>query len=136
MDLRLLYLTIHVVGFVTWVGSLFGFASILGARGRESDPAFAVKLGAVAKDSGRAMDVGATLAIAGGLGLLSSNFAGYMQQPWLHAKLTLVLLLLGAHGFLRAKGKRGGAIPKALVPAVTLIAVTIISLVVFKPGAR
>jgi putative membrane protein len=136
MDLRLLYLTIHILGFITWVGSLFGFASILGARGGESDPAFAAKLGVVAKDSGRAADVGATLTIAGGLGLLSSNFAGYMHQPWLHAKLTLVLLLLGAHGFLRAKGKRGGAIPKAIVPAITLMAIAIVALVIFKPGAR
>jgi putative membrane protein len=32
-----------------------------------------------------------------GLGLLSLNFSGYMQQGWMHAKLFLVALLLIYH---------------------------------------
>jgi putative membrane protein len=136
MDLRLLYLTIHLIGFATWTGSILWLTSLLKARGGESDSSFVAKLGALAKEAGRAADIGATLTLAGGLAMLSTNVSGYMQQPWMHAKLTLVLVLLGVHGFLRAKTRRGGSIPKAIGPIAGLVAATIVALVIFKPGAH
>ena len=66
---------------------------------------------------------------------------GYMQSGWLHAKLTLVLLLSGYHGWLkgRVRAFAGGTNDKTArfyrianeVPALLLVAIVI--LVVVKP---
>jgi putative membrane protein len=136
MDLRLLYLTVHLLGLAMWVGSMLALAFVLAARAGERDAAMADRLTDLAKKIGRVADGGVTFVLAGGIAMLATNFHGYMTQPWMHAKLTAVLLLLGAHGFLRAKTKRGGAVPAAIVPVVVLLALAIIALVVFKPWAR
>jgi putative membrane protein len=139
---RALALTVHLVGFALWIGSLFGMASTLAARNAESDSSVRMKIGVLARRHGRSADIGATLAIVGGLCLLAAAPGYYMHQPWMHAKLTLVLGVLGLHGFLRVKAKRaaldgGGApFPAALSGVVWLVGATIVALVVFKPWAH
>lgn len=66
---------------------------------------------------------------------------GYLQMGWLHAKLTLVLLLSGYHGWLKSRLRRfaAGTNPHSErfwrianeVPAVVLLAVLV--LVIVKP---
>jgi putative membrane protein len=42
------------------------------------------------------MTLGGALAVLFGISMLIAN-AAYLQQPWMHAKLTLVILLIGYH---------------------------------------
>jgi putative membrane protein len=51
-------------------------------------------------------DPGALLTILAGLGLISTNASYYMHAPWLHIKLTFVLLLIGLHGILAVRTKK------------------------------
>ncbi len=137
---RAFALMIHIVGFVVWLGSLFSMARTLIARDAETDEAFRKKLGALARSEGRRADVGATTAIAGGLWLFSNAPEFYLHQPWMHTKLTLVVAVLGAHGFLRVKAKRAsmgeGTFPRAVLSILWVVAIAIIGLVAFRPGAK
>jgi putative membrane protein len=135
-----LALVLHLVGIITWVGGLYGLGWLLAARDAERDEAFKTRIGGLARSGGRIADVGAGVTIAGGLWMLSFAPAMYMHQPWMHAKLTLVVLLLGLHGFFRVKAKRAaggeGQFPRAMLSVLALLAAVVIAVVVFKPGAR
>jgi protoporphyrinogen IX oxidase len=136
-----LALTIHIIGFAMWIGSLFGIAGTLVARDEESDEAVRARVGKIARTHGRPADIGAALALIGGLWLLFSAPDYYLHQPWLHAKLALVVGLFALHGFIRMKAKRAStqgaaSFPKPLLPAMSLLAMTIVALVVFKPWAK
>jgi len=115
-------------------------ARTLAARDVETDEGFRTRLGALARSEGRRADIGAATAIVGGLWLLSNAPEFYLHQPWMHAKLTLVVALLGAHGFLRVKAKRAslgeGRFPRALLSILWVVAISIVALVVFRPGAK
>jgi putative membrane protein len=133
-------LTIHVVGFSMWQVGLFLIAAILVARDDQPEEAVRTRFGQWARRAGIVADLGATLAILGGIGLITIAPTYYLHQPWLHMKLTVVLAVLGLHGFLRAKAKRAslgqGTFPKAIVPAMTAILLVVIALAVLKPLAR
>jgi putative membrane protein len=137
---RALALMIHVVGFIVWLGSLFSMARTLVARDAETEESFRTRLGVLARAEGRRADIGAGLALLGGMWLLSNAPAFYLHQPWMHMKLTLVVALLGAHGFLRVKAKRAsmgeGRFPRAALSVLWVLAIGIVALVVFRPGAR
>jgi putative membrane protein len=74
-------------------------------------------------------------------GLWLAASLGAWSQGWLHAKLTLVVLLSGLHGFLSAEARRlakGGAARSARFYRVinevpTVILVLVVFLVVLKP---
>lgn len=74
-------------------------------------------------------------------GLLIAANPGLMQQGWLHAKLTLVLLMAGTHGFLAATTKkfardqntRPAKFYRWLNEAPTVLMVIIVVLAVLKP---
>jgi putative membrane protein len=136
-----LALVVHILGFALWMSGLYGIAETLVARNDEKDEAFRAKIGALARRAGRSADVGAALAIVAGVALLLTNPSRDIHQPWMHAKLTLVVAFLGLHGFLRVKAKKAsqgqlGAFPSAILPLMTLMALTIIALAVFKPWHR
>lgn len=50
-------------------------------------------------------DPGALLTILAGAGLISTNPHYYLHAPWLHIKLTFVLLLIGLHGMVAMRTK-------------------------------
>ncbi len=47
--------------------------------------------------------------ILAGIGLISTNSSYYLHAPWLHIKLTFVVLLIGLHGIVAVRTKRFGA---------------------------
>ena len=51
-------------------------------------------------------DPGALLTIVAGLTLIMTNASYYMHAPWLHIKLTFVLLLIGLHGLVAVRTKK------------------------------
>lgn len=76
-----------------------------------------------------------------GIWLLTSNFAFYMHQPWMHFKLTLVALLLCYHiylgklfcAFKHDRNQHGHVFYRVLNEIPVLFLVGIVILVVVKP---
>ena len=139
------YLTIkavHFLGFFLWVGAMLALALALrahAAAGSSAKEAFERLEGVYAK----AMELGALLAIACGILMIvkSPAVVSPMKQPYLHIKLTLVLVILGIHGLVRVsmgrvrKGTGGG--PGVAVPWLLLaVAAAIFYLAVVKPMVK
>jgi protoporphyrinogen IX oxidase len=130
---------VHFVGFIIWLSSIFGLANMLrektGGSGEARD--LLVRL---ARNAGRAMDAGATFAIVAGVILLIKSPAPIkpIEQPYFHVKLTMVVLLLALHGFLRMRaGKLAKGESKPLGPAplalTTLLVLGIVGIVLIGP---
>jgi putative membrane protein len=74
-------------------------------------------------------------------GLLLAWGAGFFSAPWLHAKLVLVLILSGLHGFLvrclkdfaTDRNRRSARFFRVLNEVPTVILVLVVFLVVVKP---
>jgi protoporphyrinogen IX oxidase len=129
---------VHFVGFIVWLSSIFGLVNMLRER-TEAGEAREL-LARLARNAGRAMDTGATLAIVAGVIMLVKSPApvGPLEQPYFHVKLTLAVLLLGLHGFLRVRAARlgrGDARPlgPAPVAVASLLALGILAIVLIGP---
>jgi uncharacterized membrane protein len=92
---------------------------------------------------GRAMELGALLTIVCGVLMILRSPAAIspLKQPYVHIKLTLVVVLIALHGVVRAKmarlGRGQGSPPAAWVSgAILVVAVAIIWLAVVKPMLR
>ena len=135
-----LLLTLHTVGFAVWIGTLFAIAVALTERDVLAEAGVKTVVAELAKKLARVADIGATIAIVGGVALITTAPGYYSHQPWMHMKLTLVVGLLGLHGFLRVKVKRAtqgqGTFPLPVVAGITLLAVGIVALALFKPLQR
>jgi putative membrane protein len=74
-------------------------------------------------------------------GLLLAWGGGFLSAPWLHAKLVLVLILSGLHGFLvrclkafaTDRNRRSARFFRILNEAPTIILILVVFLVVVKP---
>jgi protoporphyrinogen IX oxidase len=138
--------TLHIVGVVVWFAGLFYLVRlfIYHREAEELEPA----LQAAFQDQYALMErrlaniittPGMVVAVACAVGLLSVN-PSWLQQGWMHAKLTLVLALLAYHAFcyrLMGQLQRGSCrwSPKqlrALNELPTLLLVLVVMLVVFK----
>jgi uncharacterized membrane protein len=113
---------LHFAGFTIWVAGLVALATTL-------------RVGVRVRVPGILADVGATLALVSGLH--NAITRGLFSQPWLHIKLTLVAVLIGAHVALRVKSRKerpqGG---DALLAAVLAISVVILFVIVMRPLGR
>ena len=107
MDTYNWVLIAHVFGFVTWIGGLLAAIALLHVHSRVEDAARAA-LSATERQVATLMDLGATLAIGGGLLLaLKGPVNEFSHGAWLHVKLTAVVLgILSSHGIVRAKIKK------------------------------
>ncbi|HEY8145579.1 MAG TPA: CopD family protein [Kofleriaceae bacterium] len=130
---------VHFLGFILWLSSIFGLANMLREKTAGSGEARDL-LVRLAKNAGRAMDIGATLAIAAGVILLIKSPAPIrpLEQPYFHVKLTLAVILIALHGFLRMRaGKlaRGDSRPLGPAPIVvaTLLLLGIVGIVLIGP---
>ena len=128
-------LAAHVLGVVGWAGGLVACLRLLSAHAGGAGRA-AVD---TARSTALAMDISATLAIATGVTMLVGVTPSAMQEPWMHAKLTVVVLgLLSMHGMVRArikKARSGEAKPLAgfAMPVVVIAVAVIIALAVAQP---
>ena len=132
---------IHILGFLLWVGSMFALSVAL--RYHERAGADRSAIVGLERAIGRAMELGALLAIAAGVYMILTKVGPVspMKQPYLHIKLTLVVVLIGMHGVVRAKlarlGRGQGSAPGAwLGSAILVLAVAAIWLAVVKPMLR
>jgi uncharacterized membrane protein len=134
----------HIVGVLMWAGSMMGLAQFLIVCGKSSAAVREAllpdcRVAARMMDLGAAIGIGSAIWIAVGSKALSGA-AWPMKQPWMHVKLTLVVLILfAAHGILRAKlgkyqrGKETKPLPAALVPILSLTLTAIVLMAVARP---
>jgi len=134
----------HVVGILIWAGAMMSVAHMLVAagKGNEADRKALIPLATVAA---RMMDAGALVAIgcAVYLAIGTRSWMGeawVMKQPWMHVKLTIVVLaILGGHGFLRSKlgkyrrGKPTTPVPPVIVPVLSLALIAVVVFAVARP---
>ena len=128
---------IHFFAFITWAGALISLSFILKQHTRCAQEARKDFI-ALEKPIALAMDIGATFAIAAGVFMLIEIPDIMKGHGWMHAKLTLIVVLIGLHGFQRArvgKYKRGevGASPTWVIPAIQATVLAIVVLAAAKP---
>ena len=90
--------SLHIVFVVSWFAGLFYLPRIFVNLAMETDPAAVTRLLAMARKLLRFMTMLAIPALAFGLWLyLGYGIGRGPGQGWMHAKLVLVLVLLGYH---------------------------------------
>ena len=90
--------SLHIVFIVSWFAGLFYLPRILVNLAQENDPTSRERLLLMARKLYRFMTLLALPALAFGLWLwLGYGIGQGPHSGWLHAKLTLVLVLIGYH---------------------------------------
>ena len=129
----------HIVFVVTWFAGIFYLPRLFMYHAAATDTLSIERFQVMEKRLFAIMTIGATLTLLFGISLLIVT-PGFLQAGWLHAKLTLVLVLIGYHAWcyrlmadLRAGRKRSSTWYRVFneVPSVLLIAIVV--LVVVKP---
>jgi protoporphyrinogen IX oxidase len=135
--------TIHIISMVAWFAGLFYIFRLFvyHSKHQKSPDLIAVFPVMERKLLHIIMGPAAILTIASGLSIILLHFPEYWSQPWLHAKLTAVLLLLGYHGLAEVTAKRFGRGDfflsekqcRMLNEIPTLILIAVVILVVYRP---
>lgn len=132
----------HVIFIVTWFSGLFYLPRLYVYHAMSSD--------GVSKERFKIMErklyfgiatPSAILATLFGIWLLSYNFAGYLQAPWMQLKLLLVAVLWIYHiylgklwkNFSRDQNKHGHVFYRWLNEFPVLLLIGIVILVIVKP---
>jgi len=131
---------LHLIFMVTWFAGLFYLPRIYVYLSESQEPAIRPTLTTMARRLYAIMTIGMVATWLFGLALIVWN-TGYLNQGWLHAKLTLLVLLSGYHGWLKVQlrhflndtATKSGRFWRLVneVPAVFLVA--IILLAVLRP---
>ena len=96
----------HVTGLVFWVGGLLVTSMALTRHTQESSAEVRQALARLERIYLRGLaDPGALLTMLAGVGLIMTNSHYYLHAPWLHIKLTFVLLLIALHGLVAMRIK-------------------------------
>ena len=103
-------LVVHMLGMVFWVSGLLVTSMSLTRHTQEASSEARQALARLERIFLRGLaDPGALLAILGGISLIATNSSYYLHAPWLHIKLTFVVMLIGLHGVVAVRTKRFGA---------------------------
>jgi putative membrane protein len=131
----------HVVFVVTWFAGLFYLPRLFVYHVSATDPIGRARFAVMERRLFVMMTIGGALAVLFGI-LMIQLAPGYMTQGWLHAKLSLVLLVIGYHIWCRSlmqalRDERNHHSERWFrlfneVPTVLLIAIVILAVV--KPG--
>ena len=97
----------HVFGLVFWVSGLLVTSMALTRHTQEAAAEARQALARLERIYLRGLaDPGALLTILAGVSLISTNSRYYLHAPWLHIKLTFVVLLICLHGWVAVRTKR------------------------------
>ena len=88
----------HIIAMVTWFAGLFYLPRLFVYHADARDTLSCERFCIMERRLFAIMTVGAVATLAFGAALLAAAPA-YLAMPWLHAKLTLVALLIGYHGY-------------------------------------
>ena len=122
-------LVVHIFGIVFWVSGLLVTSMALTRHAQESSPEARQALARLERIYLRGLaDPGALLVILAGISLIMTKPSYYLHAPWLHIKLTFVLLLIGLHGMVAVRSKRfaGGQITMQRSEARMLVIFTLL----------
>jgi putative membrane protein len=130
----------HIVFVVAWFTGLFALPRLFVYHATTTDPAASAQFKLMERRMFGMMTFGAIMTIAFAVAMLILA-PGFLQMPWMHAKLALVALLLAYHvwcyrllkDFANDRNKRSTAWYRVFneAPLVPLIAIVV--LVVVKP---
>jgi putative membrane protein len=96
----------HIFGLVLWISGLLVTTMALSRHTQETSPEARQALARLERLYLRALaDTGALVAILAGIGLITTSPDYYLHAGWLHMKLTLVVGVVGLHGFIAARTK-------------------------------
>ncbi|MGD1911444.1 MAG: protoporphyrinogen oxidase HemJ [Rivularia sp. (in: cyanobacteria)] len=136
----------HIVGFVVWFAGLFYLVRLFiyhVEAQQEAEPARTILKNQYQIMEKRLYSIittpGMLVTVAMAIGLLSTE-PEVLKQPWLHAKLAFVVLLIGYHHYCKRLMKQlaadeckwGSQQLRALNEAPTVMLVVIVMLAVFK----
>src|SRR5579863_9592184 len=100
-------LVVHIFGIVFWVSGLLVTSMALTRHTQETSPEAKQALARLERIFLRGLaDPGALLVLLAGISLIMTKPSYYLHAPWLHIKLTFVLLLIGLHGMVAMRTKR------------------------------
>jgi putative membrane protein len=101
-------LVVHVIGFVFWMAGLLVVTQIMAAHAEERSPEAGSALRKLEMKLLNGMaHPGALIAIGAGSVLIVMH-PDYLRQSWLHAKLSLVVILIGMNVFLHMRARELG----------------------------
>lgn len=128
----------HIIFMVTWFAGLFYLPRLFVYHTEVTDEAGHQRFVTMERKLFMIMSIGMLGTLVCGVLMLMSNM-GYMKMGWVHAKLGLVLMLVGYHHWLIAPMKRfrtqtntkSGRYYRIIneVPAVFLVALVILAVV-------
>ncbi|HEU4665651.1 MAG TPA: CopD family protein [Dokdonella sp.] len=136
---------LHIVFVVTWFAGLFYLPRLFVYHAEATEAVVRERLKVMERRLLGITHVGGALALVfGTLTLVAFAHAStaYLQQGWLHAKLALVVLLIGYHAmlvrmvgtFARDGNRRSSRWLRVFNEVPALLLVAIVLLVVVKPG--
>lgn len=100
------FLVAHIFGLLFWVGGLLVTSMALTRHTQEASAEARQALARLERIYLRGLaDPGALLTILAGVSLIMTKPSYYLHAPWLHIKLTFVLLLIGLHGIVAVRTK-------------------------------
>ena len=98
-------LVFHVVGLVFWMAGLLVVTQVMAAHAQERSVEVGRALRRLEMKLLKGMaHPGALITIAAGTVLIVMQ-PGYLRQAWLHAKLSLVVILIGMNLFLHVRAR-------------------------------
>jgi putative membrane protein len=118
----------HIFGIVFWVSGLLVTSIALTRHTQEAAAEARQAFARLERIFLRGLaDPGALLTILAGISLIMTKPSYYLHAPWLHIKLTFVLLLIGLHGIvaMRTKAFAAGRISLQRSEARMLVAATL-----------
>ena len=99
-------LVVHVFGLVFWDSGLLMTTAALSQHTQETSAEARQALARLERTFLRGMaDPGAFLTLLAGIVLIATNASYYFRAPWLHLKLTLVVILIVLHWFVATRTK-------------------------------
>jgi len=97
---------IHIVGVILWIGGALSVALVAAAAEGEAKRSLATVSRRVAL---RVATPGMVLAWIGGLVMFGLSLDGYLSQGWMHAKITLGLIVAALTGVLTGRLRKAAA---------------------------
>jgi putative membrane protein len=99
-------LVFHIFGLMLWVSGLLVTTIALSRHAQEASSEGRAALARLERIFLRGMaDPGALLTIVAGIVLISTNRNYYLHAGWLHIKLSLVVIMIGLHGYIGTRSK-------------------------------
>lgn len=88
----------HIIFVVTWFAGLFYLPRLFVYHATAADAISLERFKVMERRLFAIMTIGGALAVLFGISMLIAN-AAYLQQSWMHAKLTCVAALIGYHAW-------------------------------------